>query len=226
MKTPNKVLMDKAREALKGKWGMGVKATIVIIVFAMLVSIMLNFLVGVIFNLHGDVHANLRSMIVNLINAIAISGPLQFGVVFFYLSLSRNQETELSQLFIGFHEWARYVIAYLRVFIITLLWTLLLIVPGIIAAYAYSQTFYILADDKSISAKDAMKKSKEMMRGHKWKLFFLGLRFIGWALLCILTIGIGFLWLIPYIRTAEAKFYDDVKNSEPTVEVVAEVATA
>jgi uncharacterized membrane protein len=88
---------------------------------------------------------------------------------------------------------------------------LLLIVPGIIAAISYSQTFYILADDPGMDAISAIDKSKKMMRGYKWKYFCLGLRFIGWALLCILTLGIGLFWLDTYMQTSFAKFYDDVK---------------
>jgi uncharacterized membrane protein len=99
-----------------------------------------------------------------------------------------------------------------------LLWTLLLIIPGIIAAISYSMTFYILADDNSIGAMDAIDKSKKMMDGYKWKCFCLGLRFLGWALLCILTLGIGFLWLMPYMQVSMAKFYDDVKANSLTTE--------
>jgi uncharacterized membrane protein len=91
------------------------------------------------------------------------------------------------------------------------LWALLLVIPGIIAALGYSMTFYILADDESIKAEDALKKSKLMMEGHKLKLFYLYLRFFLLALLCVLTLGIGFLWLIPFINITMAKFYDDIR---------------
>ena len=81
-------------------------------------------------------------------------------------------------------------------------------------------TFYILADDNSIGAMDAMDKSKKMMDGYKWKSFCLGLRFFGWSLLCILTLGIGFLWLMPYAQVSMAKFYDDVKANTLTTEII------
>ena len=77
---------------------------------------------------------------------------------------------------------------------------------------AYSMTFFIIADEPEISAWDAMKKSKAMMEGNKGQLFLLSLSFIGWALLAILTFGIGLLWLIPYMQVSIAKFYDEVKN--------------
>jgi uncharacterized membrane protein len=75
-----------------------------------------------------------------------------------------------------------------------------------------------LADDNSIKAMEAIDKSKKMMDGYKWKYFCLGLRFLGWALLCILTLGIGFLWLMPYMQVSMAKFYDDVKANSMITE--------
>ena len=118
-------------------------------------------------------------------------------------------------MFEGFNTWLRSFKAYFLMILYIFLRLLLLIVPGIIAIYAYSQTYYILADDKNIGINDAIKKSKEMMMGNKWKLFCLGCRFIGWGLLCMLTFGIGFLWLVPYAQVSIAKFYDDVKGSQP-----------
>ena len=93
-----------------------------------------------------------------------------------------------------------------------IMWMLLLIVPGIIKALSFSMTFYILADDKEISAMDAIKKSEQMMDGNKSQLFYLGLRFLGLAFLCILTLGIGFLWLMPYAQVTLTTFYDELKN--------------
>lgn len=93
-----------------------------------------------------------------------------------------------------------------------LLWTLLLIVPGIIAALGYSMTFYILADEPELKAEEALRKSKAMMDGYKLKLFYLDLRFFLLAFLCILTLGIGFLWLIPYVNVTTALFYEDIKE--------------
>lgn len=78
-------------------------------------------------------------------------------------------------------------------------------------------TFYILADDKTIEPKEAILKSKQMMEGYKLKFFYLGLRFLVWGLLCILTLGIGFLWLFPWINTTIAKFYDDIKDNTATI---------
>jgi uncharacterized membrane protein len=74
-------------------------------------------------------------------------------------------------------------------------------------------TYYIIAEDNSVGAMEAIDRSKKMMDGYKWKYFRLLLRFFGLSLLCILTLGIGFLWLIPYFHVTNAKFYDDIKSN-------------
>ena len=89
---------------------------------------------------------------------------------------------------------------------------LLLIIPGIIACLRYSQTWYILLEDENIGPLDAIRKSKEMMVDNKWKLFCLYCRFIGWLILCIITLGLATLYVMPYMGVSCAKFYDDLKN--------------
>jgi uncharacterized membrane protein len=81
----------------------------------------------------------------------------------------------------------------------------------IIAALSYGLAFFLMADNPKIGIMEALKKSKKMMYGHKWKYFCLGLRFLGWILLSILTLGIGLLWVAPYMYVSYAKFYEDVK---------------
>jgi len=190
MNTENVVLMQMARESLKGKWGLAIGTFVVYLLITVTLQVI-----------------PVAGPIVSLI----ISGPFSLGLAIFSLAISRNQEARLEQIFQGFNNFGTALGTYLLMVLFILLWMLLLIIPGIIAALSYSMTFYILADDKSIGAMEAIDKSKQMMYGYKWKLFCLGLRFIGWALLCILTLGIGFLWLFPYIQVSVAKFYDDVK---------------
>lgn len=92
------------------------------------------------------------------------------------------------------------------------LWSLLLIIPGIIKAFSYSQALYILSDEPEIGVMDAIKKSQKMMEGHKGQLFVLGLSFIGWGILTIFTFGIGTLWLQPYMQVSFTRFYFCVKD--------------
>jgi len=188
----NTELMVEARESLSGNWGLAIAT---FLVYGIIISIF-------------QVIPTVGPVLV-----LFIAGPMLVGISMFSLSLSRGENARLEQIFEGFKNYGTVLGAYLLMVVLILLWMLLLIIPGIIAAIAYSQTFYILAEDDAISSMDALKKSKEMMDGYKWKYFCLGLRFIGWALLCILTLGIGFLWLSPYIQISYAKFYEDIKTA-------------
>ena len=195
MKTENVVLMQMARESLKGKWGLAVGTFFVYMLMVATIQVMADFY-----------------PITSLLSLI-ISGPMAVGIAIFSINISRNQDARLEQIFQGFNNFGTSLGAYLLMVLFIFLWTLLLIIPGIIAALSYSMTFYIIADDDSIGAMEAIDKSKKMMDGYKWKFFCLGLRFIGWSLLCIVTLGIGFLWLIPYTQVSFAKFYDDIKEN-------------
>ncbi|MGD9782416.1 MAG: DUF975 family protein [Kiritimatiellia bacterium] len=85
------------------------------------------------------------------------------------------------------------------------------LLPAIRAVLGYSLIFYLLSDRPELRAVETLRLSRQMMDGFKWKKFCLGFRFIGWVLLCIPTFGIGFLWLSPYMATASAHFYDDIR---------------
>ena len=188
--TPNAELMARARASLSGTWGLAIG----------------------VFLLHQAISIACQFIpVAGSFIPLLISGPLGVGLAIFFISIARSQEASVDMLFWGFKRFGTTFLAYLLMSLFILLWMLLLIIPGIIAAYAYSMTFYVLADDENAGALEAIRKSKEMMKGNKWKLFCLGLRFIGWALLCVLTLGIGFIWLGPYISTSYAHFYDDVK---------------
>ncbi|MBQ3875597.1 MAG: DUF975 family protein, partial [Bacteroidaceae bacterium] len=79
-----------------------------------------------------------------------------------------------------------------------------------IKSYSYAMTPYIVKDNPGISADAAIEASRAMMKGHKFDLFYLHLTFLGWGILCLFTCGLGFLWLSPYILTAQADFYQSL----------------
>ncbi len=195
MKTDNIVLMRMARESLRGRWGLAIGT---FLVYSLIM---------------GAFGAIPKASIISLL----IAGSMALGVAMFSLSISRGKEARLEQIFEGFQLFGKALVTYLLMILFVVLWLLLLIIPGIIAALSYSMTFYILADDNSLQPRQALDRSKQMMDGYKWKLFYLCLRFFLLALLCILTLGIGFLWLIPYANIASAKFYDDIKEKAVVV---------
>lgn len=186
----NSDLRYNSRQALTGNWWPCVGLTVVYVI--------ISFVLGLIPFVGG-------------IASLIISGPVQLGLTIFYVSFIRAGEPDFNKFFEGFQDFGRALAAFLLVTLFTIGWTLLLVIPGIIAAYRYSQTFYVLMDDPNISAIDAIRKSSDMMSGAKIKLFMLHLSFIGWALLTVITAGIGQLFLIPYVFTAQAFFYEDIK---------------
>jgi uncharacterized membrane protein len=190
--TPNADLMRHARAALAGLWGISAVTVLVYVAVSMA---------------YGFVPY------LNLILGILVTGPIELGIHMVFLGASRGQGVKVATLFDGFRQFGAALLAYIVMNVFILLWSLLLIIPGIIASYSYAMTFFIMADNPGIGPLDAIRRSKKMMRGRRWKLFCLHCRFIGWALLAIIfTLGIGFLWLQPYINTSVARFYDDIQQ--------------
>ena len=149
------------------------------------------------------------------IGAIIVTGPLYVGMAKYFLLLSREPaEAKLETSFSGFNDFGANLLIGLMSGLFVFLWSLLLIVPGIIKAYAYSMAFYIKNDNPTYDWKQCLDESQRMMTGNKGKLFLLDLSFIGWILLGALCCGIGTLWVSPYIESARANFYEDIKNND------------
>lgn len=138
---------------------------------------------------------------------LVLAGPLSFGYILFLSCLVDTRNNNLSLLFKGFDRFVETLIAGILISVAASVGFALLIVPGIIVCLGFSMTFYIMADDANISGIDALKMSWNMMDGQKMNLFCLWLRFIGWMLLCLITCGIGLLWLQPYMTVTTLNFY-------------------
>ena len=154
------------------------------------------------------------SIIATLFNTF-ISNPISMGCRSFFLKNIDNPNTEVSEIKIGFTpNYMRNVITLFLKGLFIALWSLLFIIPGIIMGYAYTLTPYILAEDPDIKPMDAIRKSKEMMKGHKMEAFILDLSFLGWILLSALTLGLLFIFYVnPYMAAAEAQFYKEIKEA-------------
>jgi len=187
--TPNAELMAQARGQLRGHWAGPITISLLILLIHLVLSGIPHF--GGLFGL-------------------LVAGPLELGGAIFYLSFARDRSGRVGMVFKGFEAFTTALGAYMLKGLLILLWSLLLIVPGIIAALAYSQTYFLMADNPRLGPLEAISASKRMMRGHKWKYVYLQLRFLGWVLLGVLTLGIGFIWIVPYMQTSFARFYDDL----------------
>ena len=196
--TSNKQLMSQAREKLRGNWVEPVLITLAYSVIVVLLSLTM-----------AEAHYSLFWLI-NLL----IGGPVSVGFSSFYLAVTREKKFDVHQLKRGAQEFLKAFLTYLLVTIFIALWMLLLLIPGIIAGYSYSMVFYILCDRPELSISETLKQSKELVYGNRWKLFCLDCRFIGWFVLSLLTLGIGFLWFWPYYMTSNTCFYEDLLRQQ------------
>lgn len=146
-----------------------------------------------------------------------IGSAVNAGYCRFNLELIDGKDGSFTTLFSYFpHIGRAFVMEFLRNLFI-FLWSLLFIIPGIIANYSYAMAPYIIAEDTEISPSDAIRKSKEMMAGNRWRLFCLEISFIGWEILAALTLGIGSLWVNPYRAAARADFYREISGTRPVI---------
>ena len=198
----NSELRAVSRTTLSGNWMMAALATLVYLLIA------------------GGVSS---IPVAGSVLAIIITYPLAYGFAILFLDLFREgKPIDIGKLFDGFKDFGRVWGTLILVAIYTILWTCLLIIPGIVKSYSYALTPFILKDEPELKYNAAIEKSMRMMDGYKMKLFLLDLSFIGWMilsactfgigdLLSILTLGIGLLFLQPYMNTARAAFYEDLK---------------
>ncbi|MGN0728526.1 DUF975 family protein [Treponema sp.] len=141
-----------------------------------------------------------------------LQGPLQLGLTLFMIEVVRTKKGQFNTGFKGFNQFGTSFVATLLMSILIFLWSLLLIIPGIIACFRYALTYYIIADNPEMSGSEAVKKSKEMMKGHKWELFVLLFSFFWWYLLCVITLGLAAIYVLPYINATMINYYEKLKE--------------
>uniref|UniRef100_UPI004055E2D4 DUF975 family protein n=1 Tax=Agathobacter sp. TaxID=2021311 RepID=UPI004055E2D4 len=233
-----------ARDVLDGKWKIavlvGLVATILGAVEDMGPEVKINidmssanasfeFAGQTIFSTGGGLNSDIGAFLVGGFTYIMIAALIMGAVYFilgsiikvgyakFNLNLVDRTDGSFENLFAYFSFWKTTAAARFLQSIYVLLWSLLFIVPGIIASYSYAMTEYVLADHPELSASEALSRSKQMMDGNKWRLFCLQFSFIGWDILCAFTLGIGNLWLTPYKQAATAVFYREVSGTEHSI---------
>ena len=213
MKKKAKFFRDAAWAQLKGNWGHAVLFTLV---FFLISAASGTF--GVISELisAGVISEVDDSLWLELLEYLFVAYPLSYGLSVSFLGYVRTgNDLTIGGMFDAFKansNYGRVIGIGILVGTIGLLGFILLIVPGVIFAIAVSMSFYILKDNPELGVIDVIKRSIQMMKGHKMEYFCLGLSFIGWIILGILTLGIGFMWIYPYICTAYAHFYEYVKE--------------
>ncbi|MDR0785503.1 MAG: DUF975 family protein [Treponema sp.] len=206
---PNNVLRASTREQLHGVW----KKMAFTFFVAFLIHIPL-YISTILNQLYTEVAVFSITYAALAIIYMVIGGPFYLGFAGYFLKRIRGEDICTKNIFDGFKRFSHSFVLMLLTYIFTFLWTLILIIPGIIKSLSYSMAFFILYDNPEMEPRQALKESCRMMKGYRGKLFCLELSFIGWLLLGILTLGIGWLWLYPYMYMSIANFYENLKTNQ------------
>lgn len=212
-KKTNSEIRRIARESLDGHWGKAAFASLIFFIVTNAAILLFYFIpFGQIELPEGEKFNTLTYV------AQVLLLPLNWGFYLYFLRIIRREQLTVSHIFDGYKDFTRIFLTGLLMYIYIFLWCLLLIVPGIIKALSYAMTPYILRDRPDLNYDAAIRESMRLMRGNKMKLFLLELSFIGWGILALLTLGMGFFLLVPYFRTSLAAFYEDLKYSDAEVQ--------
>jgi uncharacterized membrane protein len=210
-------LKRQARLSLRGKWGLAVLLTLIVFLINIILPLIVEIIISGGFTqwLFQDETPLGASIFSTLLYIVLL--PLTIAVYWFYLTLVRKENPDLYKVFSIYKDGKntlKLIYASILQGIFLFLWTLLFIIPGIIKSMSYSQMFFLLRDFPKLTVLEAISESKKRMKGLKWKYFLMNLSFIGWGILCLFSLGIGFFWLIPYIGATTAIFYNELIASQ------------
>ena len=231
---PIKEYKRNALSALKGNWIISVIACFVAMLFGGVegfsVSFTYNINVPLIPNvengveqaskfLGGDSEALLTQlltyMVVSLVASLIlfiVGSAVMVGYTRFHLDMAKGNKPKLRALFSHFGQMGTAIWARILVFLHVFVGFIFFIVPGIIAAYQYALVMQVIADNPGITAREALRESKRLMKGNKWKFFCLNFNFIGWFILATIPAGLGYYLLVPYMQATFAEFYLNAKH--------------
>lgn len=194
-------LKENAKQQIKGKIGILFVVTLVIALISGVATSALALI----------------PVVGPLVGIIVVTPAFALSIYRIYINLFYGQEPAVGDAFCGFDDfWSAFKLTFLTG-LFTMLWSLLFYIPGIVKAISYSMSFYILAENKGKPALECINESKEMTKGHKMELFVLGLSFVGWMLLAMVTFGIALIWVEPYMEATFTNAYQALKKT-PSVD--------
>ena len=226
----NKVIKSNARDFIRGRLWMFWSVLLVVGIIESLANSLPQWIFGDrLSNLSDIIAGNPDNIpkeisssvfgwyyVLNVLITIVLI-PLNIGVAQNVLAWSRGEDVNKWKVLFGGFNSAKIFFKQVGVVVLNTilcaLWTILLVVPGIIKGLAYSMYPYVLRDEPDLSVWQTLKKSEAIMKGYKGKLFLMYLSFVGWFILGAFTFGILYIWLTPYVMTSTVKFYDDVRRA-------------
>lgn len=199
-----KSLKSEAKRQLTNRWTLAVCTILVA-----------NILTGLLTSNKKLLDNNLGYLSISFsLLYLILGGVITAGKCRFLLNMTLDKDTAMfTDLFSQFNIFLKTLALNLLVTLISVLGFIFLIIPGIVIAYMYSQSFYILVENPEMDVTDCMAASRKLMVGHKWELFYLHLTFIGWLLVGALTFGIAYLWINPYFDLTCTNYYLSIKSN-------------
>ena len=206
-------IKSKAKEQIKGNIGILFVCMLVVGVIVGLPSSLSQVIAPI--NVSNITNIGVTEIVVMIIAVIfvwIITPALQMGIIKIYLGLSNGKKPEVGDVFSGFSIFGKaWWLSFITNFFI-MMWSILFFIPGIIKGYSYSMAIYILAENPTMTAREALNESKRITQGAKVNLFVLDLSFIGWAILCGITFGILLIYVIPYMNATYVNAYKAIKE--------------
>lgn len=197
-------IKENARRIVKENLGGFWKGYLIILAISFLIS----FAIEILFTKNSTLY-NCLTVVASLFTM-----TLEVGFYSYVLKMVRGENYDREDIFKFIGNIFPIIVITMLVAIFCFLWSILFIIPGIIAALSYTMVYLIYVDDNSMSPMDYLEKSKEMMKGYKWDYFVFNLSFLGWILLSVITLGIGLIWVFPYVTIAETLYYDELKKKK------------
>ena len=191
-----------ARQNLKNNWGTAILVCVVILLLSSASNII---------------------PVIGYVVSLLLAGQLAVGEFYYYIALHNKENASFNHLFkdFGTDLFKNFVVNLLQTLYL-ILWFMLFIIPGIIKVYSYSMTMYLKAKQPNLQANEAITLSRKIMDGKKWKLFCLQFSFIGWIILSIITLGIGLIFLLPYMQASTTAFFEDAYAEYQQTPIVVE----
>jgi uncharacterized membrane protein len=203
-------IISQSRRDLSGQWGLAIGTTLAY-----------GLIVGILGFIDSSFSGALTAIWIEQLTELDVqagflqvfwTGAFSLGYAAFMLNLVRRGNPDFEQIFSGFQRWGRATWTLVVYFVRVLLWLLLLIIPGIVKMIAYSQMWYVLNDEPELTAGQALKRSEELMRGHKIDYLMFGLLLVLLVLASVLTLFIGLIWIAPWVAAAQARFYEEIRE--------------
>ena len=202
MTSANLIHMRTAREKLKNNWSTA---------FLVGLTVMIPQTISEILKAIGSIEAGgMEDISLGLISTL-VAAPLALGFSIYTLNLFRNGSADYNNIFDGFKSLGKILGVYFLMIALIILGMILLIIPGIILAFGFSMAYYVMIDKPELGVVDTLKESWKIMKGNKTKLLGLSLRFIPWAILGILCLFIGAIFVLPWMQLSYASFYEGIK---------------